>query len=113
MLVCVVQPKSCCFFLLFKTLEKKSTKIKAIRRRKKSESQIKLSKYIIIMHHILRTDCALLHTTLIISILIVSLIVPSTNTFNLDTVNYIRHEGEAESMFGFSVALHKEQQRSW
>ena len=65
------------------------------------------------MHHILRTDCALTHTALIVSLLIVSLIVPSTNTFNLDTVNYIRHEGEPESMFGFSVALHKEQQRSW
>lgn len=65
------------------------------------------------MRNLLRTDCALLHTTLIVSILIVSLIVPSTNTFNLDTNNYIRHEGEPESMFGFSVALHKEQQRSW
>lgn len=33
--------------------------------------------------------------------------------FNVDTVNYIRHEGEVDSMFGFSVALHQEQQRSW
>lgn len=65
------------------------------------------------MHNFLRTDCAALRTALIVSILIVSLIVPSTNTFNLDTINYIRHEGEPESMFGFSVALHKEQQRSW
>lgn len=65
------------------------------------------------MHNFLRTDCAALRAALIVSILIVSLIVPSTNTFNLDTINYIRHEGEPESMFGFSVALHKEQQRSW
>lgn len=65
------------------------------------------------MHNILRTDCVTLHTALIVSILIVSLIVPSANTFNLDTINYIRHEGEPESMFGFSVALHKEAQRSW
>lgn len=51
--------------------------------------------------------------TIISSILIISFIVPSIHTFNLDTVNYIRHEGEPDSMFGFSVALHKEQQRSW
>lgn len=35
------------------------------------------------------------------------------STFNIDTVNYIRHEGESNSMFGFSVALHQEQQRKW
>lgn len=35
------------------------------------------------------------------------------NAFNVDTVNYIRHEGQPDSMFGFSVALHKEHQRSW
>lgn len=54
-----------------------------------------------------------LRKTSLISILIVSFFMPSINTFNLDTANYIRHEGEPESMFGFSVALHKEQQRSW
>lgn len=65
------------------------------------------------MRNLLRTDCALMHTTLIVSLLIVSLIVPSTYTFNLDTANYIKHEGESGSMFGFSVALHKENGRSW
>ncbi|XP_065075351.1 integrin alpha-PS2 isoform X2 [Ochlerotatus camptorhynchus] len=33
--------------------------------------------------------------------------------FNVDTVNYVLHEGTANSMFGFSVVLHQEQQRSW
>lgn len=33
--------------------------------------------------------------------------------FNLDVQNYIRHEGQDGSMFGFSVALHQEKQRSW
>ncbi|XP_037039254.1 integrin alpha-PS2 isoform X2 [Bradysia coprophila] len=35
------------------------------------------------------------------------------SAFNVDTVNYIRHEGQPNSMFGFSVALHREHQRSW
>lgn len=35
------------------------------------------------------------------------------NSFNLDVANYIRHEGQDGSMFGFSVALHQEQQRRW
>lgn len=62
----------------------------------------------------LSEDCAMwLRSTLFISILIISFFVPSTNTFNLDTTTYIRHDGEPESMFGFSVALHREQQRSW
>lgn len=41
------------------------------------------------------------------------LLVPSISTFNLDTTNYIRHEGEPDSMFGFSVALHSEAKKSW
>lgn len=58
--------------------------------------------------------CALRHATIVVCVFILSIIViPSINAFNLDTVNYIRHEGEPDSMFGFSVALHKEQQRSW
>lgn len=28
--------------------------------------------------------------------------------FNLDTVNYINFDGNPESMFGFSLALHQE-----
>lgn len=65
------------------------------------------------MQSFARTDCALLHLASIVSLLIVSLIVPSTYTFNLDTANYIKHEGETGSMFGFSVALHKDSGRSW
>lgn len=36
--------------------------------------------------------------------------------FNLDAVNYVRHDGapdQPDSMYGFSVALHKEKQISW
>lgn len=33
--------------------------------------------------------------------------------FNVDVVNYVKYEGQPDSMFGFSVALHQEQQRSW
>lgn len=65
------------------------------------------------MYRFLRTDCVSMHITMFVSLLIVSLIVPSTYTFNLDTSNYIKHEGESGSMFGFSVALHKEKGQSW
>lgn len=71
------------------------------------------SKIHTIMHKLPRTDRALWRATFTVSIFIVSLIVPSTYTFNLDTANYIKHEGESGSMFGFSVALHKESGRSW
>lgn len=49
---------------------------------------------------------------LLISLLLL-LIVNQISSFNLDVVNYIRHEGQNGSMFGFSVALHQEAQRSW
>lgn len=49
---------------------------------------------------------------LLISLLLL-LIVNQSSAFNLDVVNYIRHEGQNGSMFGFSVALHQEAQRSW
>lgn len=38
------------------------------------------------------------------------------DAFNLDVVNYVRHDGapdQPNSMYGFSVALHKEKQNSW
>lgn len=35
------------------------------------------------------------------------------SAFNVDVFNYIRHEVEPNSMFGFSVALHKEDSRGW
>lgn len=41
------------------------------------------------------------------------LLINESHCFNLDVNNYIRHEGQDGSMFGFSVALHQEQQRSW
>ncbi|XP_055531825.1 integrin alpha-PS2 isoform X2 [Wyeomyia smithii] len=48
-----------------------------------------------------------------ITALAVSLLLPAGEAFNVDTVNYVLHEGTANSMFGFSVVLHQEQQRSW
>lgn len=45
--------------------------------------------------------------------LLLLLIVSRVECFNVDVVNYIRHELYNGSMFGFSVALHQEQQRSW
>ncbi|XP_049529483.1 integrin alpha-PS2 isoform X2 [Anopheles darlingi] len=36
-----------------------------------------------------------------------------TAAFNLDTINFILQEGDPNSMFGFSVALHREQNKSW
>lgn len=35
-------------------------------------------------------------------------IVHHVASFNLDTVNYINFDGNADSMFGFSLALHQE-----
>lgn len=49
----------------------------------------------------------------LITQLLVLLLVNGYNCFNLDVNNYIRHEGQDGSMFGFSVTLHQEQQRSW
>lgn len=44
--------------------------------------------------------------------LLLLLLINNISTFNLDVANYISHEGQDGSMFGFSVALHQEQ-RSW
>lgn len=40
-------------------------------------------------------------------------IINTIHCFNLDVNNYIKHKGQDASMFGFSVALHQEMQRSW
>uniref|UniRef100_A0A2M3ZLV5 Putative vitronectin receptor alpha subunit n=1 Tax=Anopheles braziliensis TaxID=58242 RepID=A0A2M3ZLV5_9DIPT len=37
----------------------------------------------------------------------------TATAFNLDTINFILQEGDPNSMFGFSVALHREQNKSW
>lgn len=50
---------------------------------------------------------------LLIAQFLLLLLINESNCFNLDVNNYIRHEGQDGSMFGFSVALHQEQQRSW
>jgi hypothetical protein len=51
---------------------------------------------------------------LVISQLLLVLLINESHCFNLDVNNYIRHDGpSAGSMFGFSVALHQESQRSW
>lgn len=50
---------------------------------------------------------------LITKALLLLLFVSEIECFNVDVVNYIRHESNNGSMFGFSVALHQEQQRSW
>lgn len=55
----------------------------------------------------------LLITKLIKALLLLLLITSEIKCFNVDVNNYIRHELYNESMFGFSVALHQEQQRSW
>lgn len=41
-------------------------------------------------------------------LLLLITIVHHVVAFNLDTVNYINFDGNAESMFGFSLALHQE-----
>jgi len=35
------------------------------------------------------------------------------SAFNVDKENVIQYHGESQTMFGFSVAEHKEQGRSW
>lgn len=60
-----------------------------------------------------RQNSVLPSATTICSVLVISVIIPSIFAFNLDTINYVRYEGEADTMFGFSIALHKEQQQSW
>jgi len=38
---------------------------------------------------------------------------PFTGAFNVDIGSYTAYEGRAGSMFGFSVAQHREGRRSW
>lgn len=41
-------------------------------------------------------------------LLIIVAFIDQVAAFNLDTVNYINFDGNPESMFGFSLALHQE-----
>lgn len=47
------------------------------------------------------------HRLSIATVLIIA-ILHHVASFNLDTVNYINFDGNADSMFGFSLALHQE-----
>ena len=39
---------------------------------------------------------------------------PSTvHSFNLDTENAVVYQGDRDSLFGFSVAAHRDQQTGW
>ena len=38
---------------------------------------------------------------------------PPANSFNLDTENAVVYQGDRESLFGFSVAAHRDQQTGW
>lgn len=52
----------------------------------------------------------------LLSSLFAGLLLPRTVAFNLDVMNALRKEGEPGSLFGFSVALHRQlqpQPRSW
>ena len=35
------------------------------------------------------------------------------NSFNLDTENAVVYQGDPDSLFGFSVAAHRDQQTGW
>ncbi|XP_031349411.1 uncharacterized protein LOC116175429 [Photinus pyralis] len=50
---------------------------------------------------------------LISSVFVIVSNVLLVTSFNIDTFNYVQHKGQNRSMFGFSVATHKEQGRSW
>ncbi|KAL0268025.1 UNVERIFIED_CONTAM: hypothetical protein PYX00_010114 [Menopon gallinae] len=53
-----------------------------------------------------------LHNSLVL-ISVVLCCVQYSGGFNVDTINFIRYRGDPGSMFGFSVAEHKEYGRSW
>jgi hypothetical protein len=58
---------------------------------------------------VLKMSCLLLNvvTTL------VALYFHVTTGFNVDTENFVRHRGAPGSMFGFSVAEHRDRGTSW
>lgn len=50
---------------------------------------------------------------LTVSVVIVSNLILLVTSFNVDTFNYVQHKGPEQSMFGFSVATHKEHGKNW
>lgn len=61
--------------------------------------------------HVPRTAGTLMQ--LIATALLLVWLGQTATAFNLDTINFILKEGDPSSMFGFSVALHREQNNSW
>uniref|UniRef100_A0A182UBB6 Uncharacterized protein n=1 Tax=Anopheles melas TaxID=34690 RepID=A0A182UBB6_9DIPT len=61
--------------------------------------------------HVPRTAATLMQ--LIATALLLVWLGQTATAFNLDTINFILKEGDPSSMFGFSVALHREQNNSW
>jgi hypothetical protein len=61
------------------------------------------------------TLCALTMSCLLIHVVttLVALYLHVTTGFNVDTENFVRHRGAPGSMFGFSVAEHRDRGTSW
>ncbi|XP_035905010.1 integrin alpha-PS2 isoform X1 [Anopheles stephensi] len=63
--------------------------------------------------HVPRRTGMLLAVQLFVTGLVLLTVDRTATAFNLETINYILQEGEPNSMFGFSVVLHREQNKSW
>jgi hypothetical protein len=59
--------------------------------------------------------CALTMSCLQIHVIstLIALYLHVTTGFNVDTENFIRHRGTPGSMFGFTVAEHRDRGTSW
>lgn len=53
------------------------------------------------------------HLSVLALVTIFTLTLELVDSFNIDTHNYVKHRGNPNSMFGFSVALHRENSNSW
>ena len=54
-------------------------------------------------------SCLLIHVIMTL----VAMYLHLATGFNVDTENFVRHRGAAGSMFGFSVAEHRDGGASW
>ena len=54
-----------------------------------------------------------LTVTMWASVLALQLVLTTVNCFNLDTENPVVYQGDPGSLFGFSVAAHRDQQTGW